>query len=1011
MQILSNRRSIGTFLSLISLVFFNNLPSHAQQVSKKSTWQQQCDYDIEIKLDDVKRQLTGKIKMTYTNNSPETLREIYIHLWPNAYMNNETPFAKQQVENGSLDFYFTNDSCRGNIDSLSFWVNGIAASIKADFNSSNGGSLQHQKNLSIDIICLILPMPLAPGDVCTIETPFRVQIPKVFSRLGWGYDKETENYNFNITQWYPKPAVYDATGWNAMPYLDQGEFYSEFGTFNVKITVPTKYIVAATGNEQSKTDNADGTTTSKYNQSKVHDFAWFVNPDFRIVSEDIILKSGRKIVSKVYYIAKAKKITDKDAFDKTKSYSRALNTIKNTVEFLGTHVGEYPYDVVTVVQGPLLAGGGMEYPTITVMPTLDATTIEHEVGHNWFYGILGSNEREHPWMDEGINSFYEDWYKNRLDSNNAVKTYAGVKELSDIDQHYILYQMQQFAGVDQPVEGHSADYSDANYGAIVYGKTALVFNYLREYLGNEMMDKCMREYYNTWKFKHPLPGDIREVFERVSGKKLDWFFNTLIGTTKTVDYKLVKAKQLQDKLYITIKNKGGVESPVFINTKTKTGDEKAYAFEGFKGKKTFEVPCKDWKWVKMDTGHYMMETNLRNNYIKRGFLFKGRESYHIKLGGIGQSNDHNIYVDPMIGINKYDGFMLGCMISNEILPLRSLQYTFITMYGFKSQRMAGMGDITKFIKTGKKKIYMVEVGVNFRQFSNGYYSAFRMQPIPYYNRTDLYINLLFGKKDPRSLRDNSLKLGVIGINENYQLWQPISLPQNYATYPYLEFNSKDNSKLNPISYQVKAFTGNTRRLQATASGHFNSNIKKKLYYRFFGGIVKSNSTYLGDRSNIYASGNSGMQDFTYDHLMPGRNEQVYGNNIWSQQVLTRDGNMHIPMAGNFMSSSWLTAANFELPLPGKIPFRIYADVSVYNGLNLSTKTVAVTSLYCAGISLPIIDKGLTIYIPLLYSKSMHDFYKLNPSIYKSFFSTICFNLDLNRINPTHRKNIRINNFM
>lgn len=154
-------------------------------------------------------------------------------------------------------------------------------------------------------------MPLAPGDVCTIETPFRVQIPKVFSRLGWGYDKETENYNFNITQWYPKPAVYDATGWNAMPYLDQGEFYSEFGTFNVKITVPTKYIVAATGNEQSKTDNADGTTTSKYNQSKVHDFAWFVNPDFRIVSEDIILKSGRKIVSKVYYIAKAKKLLTK----------------------------------------------------------------------------------------------------------------------------------------------------------------------------------------------------------------------------------------------------------------------------------------------------------------------------------------------------------------------------------------------------------------------------------------------------------------------------------------------------------------------------------------------------------------------------------------------------------------------------------------------------------------------------------------------------------------------------
>ena len=200
MQILSNRRSIGTFLSLISLVFFNNLPSHAQQVSKQSTWQQQCDYDIEVKLDDIKRQLNGKIKMAYTNNSPETLREIYIHLWPNAYQNNETEFAKQQVQNGSLDFYFAPDSCKGYIDSLSFFVNGIAAKNKMDKFSKTQPTLG---GLGTDFVLLILPMPLAPGDACTIETPFRVQIPKVFSRLGWGYDKETENYNFNITQWYP----------------------------------------------------------------------------------------------------------------------------------------------------------------------------------------------------------------------------------------------------------------------------------------------------------------------------------------------------------------------------------------------------------------------------------------------------------------------------------------------------------------------------------------------------------------------------------------------------------------------------------------------------------------------------------------------------------------------------------------------------------------------------------------------------------------------------------------
>jgi len=1004
MQMLFKLRTIGTFFTLFGLVFFNNLPSHAQQASKQSTWQQQCDYDIEVKLDDVKRQLNGKIKMTYKNNSPETLREIYIHLWPNAYKNNETPFAKQQVENGSLDFHFAADSCKGYIDSLIFYVNGIE--IKVGITAK--GTSATDRATSIDIIQLILPMPLAPGDVCTIETPFRVQIPKVFSRMGWGYDKERGNYNFNITQWYPKPAVYDANGWNAMPYLDQGEFYSEFGTFNVKITVPKKYIVAATGNEQSKIDNADSTTTTIYKQTQVHDFAWFANPDFGIVSEDIILKSGRKVVSKVYYIK------GRAGKSKVSTYSQALTTMKNTLEFLGSHVGEYPYDVVTVVQGPLLAGGGMEYPTITVMPGLDATTIEHEVGHNWFYGILGSNERQHPWMDEGINSFYEDWYKNRTDNNNAAKTYVNTKEINDMDQHYILYQMQQFANLDQPIEGHAALYSDANYGGIVYGKTALAFNYLREYLGNDIMDKCMLTYYDTWKFRHPLPGDIREVFETVSGKKLDWFFDILIGTTKTVDYKLIKAKQKNDILYITVKNKGGVESPVFLNTKGKTGEESSYKFEGFKGKKTFEVPCKDWKWVKIDTGHYMIETNLRNNYIKNSFLLKKAEPFHIKMIGIGKSTDANLYVAPIIAANKYDGFMLGCMLSNEIVPLRSLQFTFVPMYGFRSNRIEGLGDITKFIKTKNRKINMVEVGINFRRFASSNYKNFiHDDTLTFYSRSDLYINLLLAKKNPRSFRDNNLKFGILGISETGKNLQRQSAQTNFTTYTYLEFNSKDNSKLNPVNYNIKSLRGNVNRLQATVVGHFNFSIKKKMYYRFFGGVMKGTTTLQG-RASFFPTGNQGYQDFTYDQLMPARNGQTLDNHVFTHQVLTRDGNIHIPLSmGN--SDKWLTAVNFELPLPGKIPFMVYGDFSLYNSVsyNSSSPNIPIytpTSLYSFGLSLPFFSRSFIIYFPLLNSQSINTAFDTNfPNTSKIglFAKKISFILDLSKLNPTNRKYIRL----
>jgi hypothetical protein len=215
---------------LIILAAFLSICAPAQY------WQQQVDYRIDVELNDKEHTLNGFEKIKYTNNSPDTLTYIWFHIWPNAYRNDKTAFSDQALENGNTKFYFSSKEQKGYINRLDFKVDGVGAKME-----------DHPSH--IDIIKLLLPSPLPSGREISITTPFHVKLPYNFSR--GGHDKQS----YQLTQWYPKPAVYDLQGWHEMPYLDQGEFYSEFGSFDVRITVPEDYVVAATGvlqNEDEK---------------------------------------------------------------------------------------------------------------------------------------------------------------------------------------------------------------------------------------------------------------------------------------------------------------------------------------------------------------------------------------------------------------------------------------------------------------------------------------------------------------------------------------------------------------------------------------------------------------------------------------------------------------------------------------------------------------------------------------------------------------------------------------
>ncbi|RYY88994.1 MAG: M1 family peptidase, partial [Chitinophagaceae bacterium] len=204
--------------TLSALLLLTALKVQAQPAS----WQQRTDYLLEVTLDTTTRSLDGFEKLTYHNASPDTLRYIWFHLWPNAFKNDRTAFTDQQLRNGDTRFYFSNKDERGYINRLDFRVNGMPARTE-----------DHPQ--WIDVVKLLLPQPLAPGATAQITTPFHVKLPRNFSRGGYAGN------TFQVTQWYPKPAVYDQKGWHPMPYLDQGEFYSEFGAYDVRITLPRTY--------------------------------------------------------------------------------------------------------------------------------------------------------------------------------------------------------------------------------------------------------------------------------------------------------------------------------------------------------------------------------------------------------------------------------------------------------------------------------------------------------------------------------------------------------------------------------------------------------------------------------------------------------------------------------------------------------------------------------------------------------------------------------------------------
>lgn len=870
-------------------------------------FQQRVDVSLQVKLDAGNKTLDGFASFTYTNNSPDTLTYIWFHLWPNAYKNDRTAFSEQMLKTGRTDFYFSDEEQRGYINKLNFSVNGTVATLE-------------DHPLYIDVARLVLPLPLLPGETIKIETPFHEKIPYLFSRSGY-----TDNF-FLIAQWFPKPAVYDRKGWHPMPYLDQGEFYSEFGDYEVTISIPKDYQLAATG-RMTESRISGETKTITFKEENLHDFAWTAARDLIIDSSEIVSTSGKSI--------KLFSLYGEDDFE---LWQNSLRYIKETVRFREEHIGPYPYSTITIVAAPAPFEGGMEYPGFTTIQKVeDSLTlielIDHEVGHNWFYGALASNERDFAWMDEGMNSFYtHEFMRQKMPDKADVKKGFFGKRMPDNPDRFI-YNLLLSEKKDQRITLSSSEFSAGNYYALNYYKAAAWMERLKEFTGDENFRSIMRTYYSDWRFKHPYPDDFKDIVNKIAKQDTDSIFNILYSHQ---DVMPAAEKKLKVGSFFNL-NEQDRYRYLFLSPAVGANN-----YDGFMAGLLFHnysLPNPPFHFLLAPM--YGTGSNSLTGLARLGYTFSSYGKIR-KIEPAIAASTFNVrkYVDST-GKKNFMDF-------SKVVP--SLRLTF--------RNDDPLSRSEKFLQW--KTYFITETGINFQR------------------DTIYHVNVITYPKNSRYLNELAFE------NRNEWALYPFSyraMAQQSDGFVRLtaearqHFNYKNEGGLNARLFGGKMiYTDNTtprwmyRRYQFNMTGA--NGFEDYTYSNYFIG----RNEFEGAASQQIMIRDGGFKVRT-DLL----NNKVGTSDDW---LVALNLNTDIPRKLNPLSI-----------LPVDIKLKAFLDIGTYSGAWQKGSDES-KFLFDAGLQLNLLSDLVKIYIPLLYSKQYGDYFKSTIPKNKRFWQTISFSIDI-----------------
>jgi len=603
---------------IISIGFLLGILNVSAQNST-AYWQQQVDYKMDIDMNVQNFQYKGTQELVYTNNSPDSLHQVFYHLYFNAFQ----PNSEMDIRSRTIK-----DPDPRVSDKISKLSDEEVGYIKVSSLLQNGNKVTYK--IEGTVLEVQLNKPIAPGEKVTFSMDFDGQVPQQIRRSG---RNSSEGVALSMTQWYPKMAEYDFEGWHADPYIAR-EFHGVWGNFDVTIHIDKNYILGGSGYLQNPQEIGHGYekpgTKVKHKGKKlswhfvapnVHDFTWAADPEY---IHDIVEIPNGPTLHFLY----------KDTEEIKENWKKFQPKSAELMNYFSEKIGKYPYDQYSIIQG---GDGGMEYAMCTLITgsrsfgSLMGVTA-HEMAHVWFQHILATNESKHEWMDEGFTTYI---------STLAMNEVLDQKKPNPLNGTYTGYINLANSGVEQPQTTHADRYvHNFAYGSSAYSKGAVFLAQLGYIIGEKKLAKTIKRYFDEWKFKHPTPNDFKRVAEKVSGMQLDWYLTDWTQTTNTIDYAIKDVIDNGDnKTSVILKRIGLIPMPIDLYIEYADGTKESFyiPLRMMRSEKENPFPSykrtilSDWAWthpeymvnlskpkakiksIKIDITDKMADVNKNNN--------------------------------------------------------------------------------------------------------------------------------------------------------------------------------------------------------------------------------------------------------------------------------------------------------------------------------------------------------------------------------------------------------------
>jgi len=543
-------------------------------------WQQHVDYTMEVEMDVDTFNYSGTQQIIYTNNSPDTLQNVFFHLYFNAFQ----PGSEMDVRSRTIAD--PDSRVMNRIQNLAPEDQGFLNVLNL---TQDGEKLK--TTLSGTILEVELKKPILSGEQTTFEMNFEGQVPLNVRRSG---KNSSEGVVLSMAQWYPKLAEYDFEGWHADPYIGR-EFHGIWGNFDLKLTIDNSYIVGGTGYLQNEKDikivpvnkkkKRKNTNTWHFVAPNVHDFTWAADPDY--IHDKLQIENGPML--HFYYKSTLEK-------EYQKRWRDLQPITAKLMAFFNENIGVYPYKQYSVIQG---GDGGMEYGMCTLITgersfeSLVGVT-SHELAHTWFQFLMATNEGKHPWMDEGFTEYI---------CTMAEVDVMNIDEQKYFERAYKRYVRYALSGFEQPQSTHADRYEyNAAYGTSSYVKGAIFLRQLKYIIGEKAFRKTLHDYFNSWSFKHPTPNDFIRCAEKASGLELDWYLTDWTRTDNVIDYGIKSVEKNEQNTEIVIERIGLVPMPTELEIEYADGEIIKYyiplrMMRGEKPTDETTIVLNDWAWA------------------------------------------------------------------------------------------------------------------------------------------------------------------------------------------------------------------------------------------------------------------------------------------------------------------------------------------------------------------------------------------------------------------------------